>query len=84
MVQMGRLKTQMNAVDEGNPTVVSTSRLDIYSLRYRVKYLYLPLLTALKSQFIPVNSILTIYEDTITSDHSEFSFGGDANNERMV
>ena len=84
MVQMGRLKTPMNAVDEGNPTVVSTSRLDIYSLRYRVKYLYLPLLTALKSQFIPVNSILTIYEDTITSDHSEFLFGGDANNERMV
>ena len=82
---MGHLKTQMNAVDEGNPTVVSTSRLDIYSLRYRVKYLYLPLLdTALKSQFIPVNSILTINEDTITSDHSEFSFGGDAKNERVV
>ena len=84
MVQMGRSKTQMNAVDEGNPTVVSTSRLDIYSLRYRIKYLYLPLLTALKSQFIPGNSILTIYEDTITSAHSEFSFGGDANDERMV
>ena len=53
MVQTGRLNAQMNGLDERNPTVVSASRLVVYSLRYRVKYLYLPLLSALKGGFIP-------------------------------
>ena len=50
---MGRLKSQMNALDEKNPTVVPTSRLDVYNLGYHLEYLYLSIMSALKIAFIP-------------------------------
>ena len=38
MVQIGRLKAQKNALDEGNPMAVFLSCSEVCSQRYRVEY----------------------------------------------